>query len=71
MSLAASYFILHPRPLASVNLADFAGNNATTSVSIEGKKPGLNGGPHSTVDSILASRPAALGSILGVPKIFS
>ena len=27
--------------------------------------------PHSTVDSILASRPAALGSILGVPKIFS
>ena len=29
------------------------------------------GGPHSTVDSIIASRPAALGSILGVPKIFS
>ena len=29
------------------------------------------GGPHSTVDSILASRPAAPGSILGVPKIFS
>ena len=29
------------------------------------------GGPHSTVDSILASRSAAPGSILGVPKIFS
>ena len=29
------------------------------------------GGPHSTVDSILASHPAAPGSILGVPKIFS
>ena len=28
-------------------------------------------GPHSTVDSILASRPAAPGSILGVPNIFS
>ena len=31
----------------------------------------LGGGPRSTVDSILASRPAAPGSILGVPKIFS
>ena len=29
------------------------------------------GGLHSTVDSILASRPAAPVSILGVPKIFS
>ena len=29
------------------------------------------GGPHSTVDSILASRPAAPGSILSVPKIFA
>ena len=29
------------------------------------------GGPHSTVNSILASRPAAPGLILGVPKIFS
>ena len=29
------------------------------------------GGPHSTVDSILASLPAAPGSILGIPKIFS
>ena len=29
------------------------------------------GGPHSTVNSILASRPRAPGSILGVPKIFS
>ena len=29
------------------------------------------GGGHSTVDSILASHPAATGSILGVPKIFS
>ena len=29
------------------------------------------GGPHSTVDSILASHPAAPGSILSVPKIFS
>ena len=31
----------------------------------------LLGGPRSTVVSILASRPAALGSILGVPMIFS
>ena len=30
-----------------------------------------NGGLHSTVDSILASHPAAPGSILGIPKIFS
>ena len=29
------------------------------------------GGPHSTVDSVLASCPAAPGLILGVPKIFS
>ena len=29
------------------------------------------GGPHSTMDSVLASHPAAPGSILGVPKIFS
>ena len=28
------------------------------------------GGAHSTVDIILASRPAAPGSILSVPKIF-
>ena len=33
--------------------------------------PKLGGGPHSTVDSILSSHPAAPGSILGVPKIFS
>ena len=32
---------------------------------------GVGGGAHSTVDSILASRPVALGSILGPPKIFS
>ena len=31
----------------------------------------LMGGPHSIVDSILATRPVAPGSILGVPKIFS
>ena len=31
----------------------------------------LVGGPHITVDSILASHPAAPGLILGVPKIFS
>ena len=31
----------------------------------------MGGGAHSTVDSILASPPAAPGSILGVPKIFS
>ena len=31
----------------------------------------FDGGPHGTVDSILASRPTAPGSILGVPKIFS
>ena len=30
-----------------------------------------HGGPHSTMDSILALPPAAPGSILGVPKIFS
>ena len=35
------------------------------------EKEAGGGGAHSTVDSILASRPAALGSILGVPKIFS
>ena len=29
------------------------------------------GGAHSTMDSILALYPAAPGSILGVPKIFS
>ena len=29
------------------------------------------GGRHSTVDSILTSRPADPGSILGVPKIFT
>ena len=29
------------------------------------------GGPHSTMDSVLASHPAAPGSILGVPKKFS
>ena len=28
------------------------------------------GGPHSTVDSILASRPAASGLILGIPNFF-
>ena len=35
------------------------------------KAPHGGGGPHSTLNSILASRPAAPGSILGVPKIFS
>ena len=29
------------------------------------------GGPHITMVSVLASHPAAPGSILGVPKIFS
>ena len=29
------------------------------------------GGPHGTIDSVLASHPAAPGSFLGVPKIFS
>ena len=28
------------------------------------------GGPHSTMDSILASHPTAPGSIPGIPKIF-
>ena len=28
----------------------------------------LAGGPHSTMDSVLASHPAALGSILGIPE---
>ena len=31
----------------------------------------VGGGPHSTMDSNFASHPAALGSILGVPKNFS
>ena len=31
---------------------------------------GMGGGPHSTVDSILASRPAGPG-LIGIPKIFS
>ena len=29
------------------------------------------GGPHGTIDSVLASHPAAPGSILGVPKKIS
>jgi hypothetical protein len=38
---------------------------------IERQGKGLElGGPHSTMDSTLASHPAAPGSILGVPKIF-
>ena len=35
------------------------------------KSSQVKGGPHSTVDSVLASRPAAPGSNLGVSKIFS
>ena len=31
----------------------------------------MGGGPHSTMDSVLALYPEAPGSILGVPKIFS
>ena len=38
---------------------------------ISAQKSGLGGGPNSTVDSILASHPAAPGLILGIPKIFS
>ena len=32
------------------------------------KEEALLGGLHSTMDSVRASHPAALGSILGVPK---
>ena len=46
-------------------------NGIKTRATILGDKVPVLGGPHSTVDSILASHPAAPGSILGVPKIFS
>ena len=34
------------------------------------KETAMAGGPHSTMDSVLASHPAAPGSILRVPEIF-
>ena len=50
----------------------FSSETATTNQIAKLKRiSAAAGGPHSTVDSILASRPAAPGSILGVPKIFS
>ena len=33
-------------------------------------KSNFIGGPHSTLDSVLASHPAALGSNPGIPEIF-
>ena len=41
------------------------------SPSPDPNKPFLSTEPHSTLESFLALHPAALGSILGVPKNFS